>query len=152
MRDDLEKRTIPLTAMQKGRLLLDCLPLVAFVVLAIVLFTLLRDLMGSRIPLFALFFAVIFLVLGYQALQRLRDLRAGSAIVERDVLENSHRASYRSSSRSRRIFFGRFARLGRMRLMPKAHFNTQPGQTYWVHYSPVSKIVWELEPADEVVQ
>ena len=91
--------------------------------------------------LLVLFLALVILVIGYQAVQRLRDLLAGVALVQDDLLERSWRTRGRG-----RHFYGSFAQLGRMRLMPKAHFQTANGQRVRVVYSPVSKIVWSLEP------
>jgi hypothetical protein len=48
--------------------------------------------------------------------------------------------------------FGRFERLGTLRLTSKAYFQNSPGQRYRVVYSPISKIVWALEPPDERVR
>jgi hypothetical protein len=35
-----------------------------------------------------------------------------------------------------------------MRMTSKAYFQNSPGRRYRVVYSPVSKIVWALEPPD----
>jgi hypothetical protein len=149
MYDDQDANSVPLTAAQKGRLLFECVPLVVFIAIAIFYGTALRDLVANLTVLFWSFFAALFLGLGYQTLKRLRDLFSGTALLERDRLENSHRTSGSASSGAlNRPFYGEFARLGKMRLVGKAGDEAQAGQTYRVLYSPVSRIVWELESVD----
>ena len=139
----IDQETTPLTALQRGRLLFECLPFISFAVMVVIFLLVFQRLYETPPALiFWLFIVVVLVVLGYQTLQRLRDFISGVAIVERDVLENSY------ASRRSRYFWGRFQQLGRMRLMPKVHFQSSPGREYRVHYSPVSKIVWQLERVD----
>lgn len=132
---------VPLTFTQRARLLFGCLPLVTFTLLTAMYLIALQDVLGPAPLAFLLFAAVVILVLGYYAIQRLRDLRLGTAVVQTDVLERSW-----SSSGPSRSFYGKFTQLGRMQLVPKAHFQSTFGKRYRVHYSPASKIVWLLEP------
>jgi xanthosine utilization system XapX-like protein len=135
--------TMPLLTWQKLRLVSECLPFISFMVMVLVVFVLFRDLIGAPAPLFLLFVALVILVLGFQAIQRLRDLLSGHALVQMDSLERSY------ASRSGPYFWGNFKHLGRMRIVRKAYFQSPPGTTYRVIYSPVSRIVWTLERNDE---
>lgn len=134
---------VPLQTWQRARLIMDCLPLVGFDALVLVVFILFRDLIGSASPLLVVFVVVVIGVLGFQSLGRIRDLMSGLALVREDVLTISH-----PSRASGRMFFGSFKELGRMRLMPKAHFGTSNGMRCRVTYSPISRIVWTLDKLD----
>ncbi|HEY0738809.1 MAG TPA: hypothetical protein VGD69_28075 [Herpetosiphonaceae bacterium] len=131
---------VPLTFTQRARLIGGCVPLLGFTLMLIV-YLALQDIFGPPPLAFLLFAAFVILVLGYYALQRLRDLISGTAVVQTDVLERSW-----SSSGPSRSFYGKFTQLGRMQLVPRAHFQSTFGKRYRVHYSPASKIVWRLEP------
>jgi len=136
---------VPLTMGQKARLLARCLPAVAFALMVagyLVLAS--RGIIPSPALLFYLFIAVVFLFTGYQALQSLRDLASGFALVQEDLLNRSHRLR----RQGRGTCWGIFERLGRMRMTPKAYFQNSPGQRYRVVYSPASRIVWALEAPD----
>lgn len=135
---------VPLTNWQKARLLADCLPFLGFLVICLAVLTLFRGVFGVGLSsiLIRLLIMVLLGLLGYQALQRIRDLRSGQANVVIDVLERSGRSRGSSS----RMFFARFQQLGRLRIMPKAHFQSHNGQRYRVTYSPISRIVWALDP------
>src|SRR5687767_12773161 len=103
--------TVPLKAWMKARLLSECLPLVSFLILAALMFIFAGNLVApSQVIIFVVFIAVVTLVLGYQALQRMRDLLSGEALVEDDVLDHSW------ASRQGRMFWGKFEGLGRLRL------------------------------------
>ena len=137
----------PLTFGQKARLLVECLP-APFMLLALV-FTvmLLDDITGSPPPvLLPLFLAFVLLVVGWAAVKRLRDLVAGVAVVQDDLLERAWRSRGSSGPNS---FHGRFAELGTMRLSRRAWAQGMNGARYRVAYSPASKIVWSLEPLGE---
>jgi hypothetical protein len=71
------------------------------------------------------------------------DLLSGVVIVDEDVIERSWRSSGQGRS-----FYGKFERLGRMRMMPKAHFKVRNGSRHRVYYSPVSKMDWIAVPMD----
>jgi hypothetical protein len=133
---------VPLTAMQRLRLLGGCLPFVFFSVVTVLYLTVLRGLYGAPSALLLLFLVVVLVIMGFQALQRLRDLLSGVAVVQEDVLERSRR----SSGRGRATFYGKFEQLGRLRMMPKAHFQARAGGRHRVTYSPFSRIVWKAEP------
>jgi hypothetical protein len=136
---------LPLTALQKARLLVDCLPVIFFVLALVFTLTLLDNITGAPPPMaLALFLGFVILWMGYQALQRIRDLILGVALVQEDVLERSW------ASRGRgRHFFGRFAQLGTRPLTSKAYHQGRHGWRHRVAYSPASKIVWTLEPLDQ---
>jgi hypothetical protein len=134
--------TVPLTTMQRLRLLGGCLPFVFFSVVTFLYLTVLRGIYGEPSALMLLFLVVVLVIMGFQALQRLRDLLSGAAVVREDVLERSRR----SSGRGRATFYGKFEQLGRLRMMPKAHFQARAGARHRVTYSPVSRIVWQAEP------
>jgi hypothetical protein len=140
---DETQTTVPLAAWQKARLLFECLPLLSFLVMTVIVLTVLRTMEVEPPPALYILIVVVVVVLGFQAIQRLRDFASGVAVAQDDVLIRSHRS--RSGTR---MFFGRFEKLGRMRLIPKAHFSSHNGMRYRVIYSPVSKIVWTLEPLD----
>jgi hypothetical protein len=133
--------SVPLTASQKSRLIVECLPFVFFVVVFILLLTLVPGIISVP-PLLYLFMAVVLLVVGYQALQRIRDLVSGIASVQDDLLERAWPSRGRGANR----FYGRFAQLGTLRLMKPAYHQGQTGQRHRLYYSPVSKIVWSMEP------
>jgi hypothetical protein len=137
---------VPLTFGQKARLLVECLP-APFMLLALVFtLTVLDDITGAPPPIvLPIFLAVVLAVVGWTALQRLRDFASGVARVQDDVLERAWRS--RGSSRPS-PFHGRFAQLGTMRLSRKAWAQARSEARYRVAYSPASKIVWSLEPLD----
>jgi polyferredoxin len=137
--------SVPLKTWQKARLIGGCVPFVGFLVLAVVFTTVFRDLFIKVPPVVLYLFIVLVLVVtGFQAVQRIRDLLLGMALVEDDVLERSWRGGGRGAGSA--IFFGKFERLGKLCVMRKAHFESQNGERYRVIYSPVSRIVWALEP------
>src|SRR5688572_27592973 len=77
--------TIPLTAGQKARLILDCVPFLVFVVMLLFSVAILPNLVGEIPVAFYLFMGLVILVVGFQAVQRFHDL-SGVAVVEEDVL------------------------------------------------------------------
>lgn len=135
--------SVPLTTAQRARLLAGCLPPVGFglLVAAYLVPASMGFLPGPR-PLFYLFIGAVLLVTGYYALQHLRDLLAGAALVQEDLLVRSYRSRSASGNRAR----GRFERLGIMRMTPRMQAQHGDGARYRVIYSPASKIVWALEP------
>jgi hypothetical protein len=135
-----------LTVPQKARLLLDCLPFVFFSVVAAGYVTVLRKVYGELKLSILVFLAIVLLVTGYQALQRMRDIASGVALVREDVLRN---VLGRGSQRRRRSHHaGEFAALGRLKLTPNAFRQAIGGRRHRVTYSPASKIAWELEAAE----
>jgi hypothetical protein len=137
---------VPLTPGQKARLLAGCVPLAGFLLMVAGYLALARSaIIPPPVPLFYLFIGVVTLVIGYQALQCLRDLVAGVAQVQEDLLKRSYRSR---AGHGRASSYGRFERLGTLRLSSKDHVQHAPGQRYRVVYSPASKIVWALEPPD----
>lgn len=137
---------LPLTFGQRARLLAGCLPVFVLAAMVAAYWLLAsRETVPGPVPWFWLLMGGVFLALAYQAFQRLRDLASGVVLVEEDLLNRS----WAGRSQGRGTYYGRFERLGTLRLVPKAHFQTSPGQRYRVVYSPASKIVWALEPPDE---
>ena len=137
---------VPLTAAQRARLLARLLPLVMFALLvAAYLGLVARAILPAPQPLFLLFIGAVTLVTGYGAAQGLRDLASGVALVQEDLL---HR-SWRSRSGARGRHYGRFEKLGTLRMTRRAHFGNSAGHRYRVIYSPASKIVWALEPPEQ---
>lgn len=137
---------VPLTFGQRARLLAGCLPVVAFgLMVAGYLYLVRRAVVPPPVLLFSLFLGVVLLVLGYQALQHLRDLFSGVALTQEDYLDRSYRGR---GGNGKATCFGRFERLGTLRMVPKAYFQNSPGQRYRVVYSPASKTVWALEPPE----
>ena len=137
------RSSVPLTAMQRARLLLECLPVVFFVLALAFTLTLLDDITGAPPPsALSLLLVVVVIVTGWTALQRMRDLLLGAALVQRDRLVRSWRLRGSSGSKAAR---GKFEQLGTMRLAGEAWGQAQTGAPYRVVYSPASKIVWSLE-------
>jgi hypothetical protein len=138
---------IPLTTGQKTRLLAGCLPLVTFTLMCVgYLILVSKAIVPPPGLLLYLVIGAVILVTGYQAVQNLRDLISGVALVQEDLLNRSYRSR---GAPGRGRSYGRFERLGTLRMTSKAYFQNEPGQRYRVVYSPVSKIVWALEPADQ---
>lgn len=139
--------SVPLTFGQKARLLAGGVPLVGFSLMVAVYLVLAgRSIVPPPPTLLILLIVVVILFTGYQAVQSLRDLISGIALVEEDLLNRSYRSR---SPQGRGTNFGVFERLGTLRMASKAYFQNSPGQRYRVVYSPVSKIVWALEPPEE---
>ena len=135
---------VPLTSKQKARLLANGLPFLASIlVFGGYLVLVGRELTSSPPP--ALWFVIVLALLatGYQAIQGLRDLISGTALMQEDLLDRSYRTGA-GPNRCR----GRFEKLGTLTLSRKAYFQNSPGQRYRVVYSPISKTVWALEPPD----
>ena len=132
--------SVPLTALQKARLVVDCLPFCFFALALVFCVTFFDDIYGTP-PSAALllFLGVVILVTGYQALQRMRDLASGVALVQDDLLQRLWRPRRGTGH------YGRFAQLGTLRLRQKASSQGQPSQRHRVIYSPASKIAWSLE-------
>jgi len=134
---------VPLTLTQRARLIVECLPVVFFTLMLVFVVTLLDDITGAPPSIFLiLFLCFVIVVVGWAALNRIRDLASGVALVQEDLLERSWRSRGASGPNS---FSGKFEQLGRMRLSSKAHGQGQNGFRYRVSYSPASKIVWWLE-------
>jgi hypothetical protein len=135
---------VPLTHWQKLRLLYDCVPFVTFAVISVIVLAIIPTIVetGPSTTLLTLFVGFVLIVLGFQAVQRLRDLISGQANVVVDVIERS----WRSGGGTRGMYFAKFDQLGRIRIIGKAHFQSHNGQRYRVTYSPISRIVWTLEP------
>ena len=133
----------PLTFTQKARLLVECLPVVFFSLALLFVLTLLDDMTGKApAPILILFLCCVILVMGWVALNRIRDLASGVALVREDLLERSWRSRHSSGPNA---IHGKFEQLGRMRLTSKAYGQSQNGVRYRVAYSPASKIVWSLD-------
>ena len=143
MNDLSNADTVPLSFTQRARLAVECLPVVFFSLALIFILVFLDDITG--VPpsiLFILFLCLVIFVVGWAAVNRIRDLVSGVALVREDLLERSWRSG---GSAGPNPFNGKFEQLGRMRLSPKAYSQGQNGFRYRVCYSPASKIVWSLE-------
>ena len=134
---------VPLTMVQKARLLFDCLPLLFFSMALLFTLTPLGDIIGRTPPVYLpLFLGLVILVMGWTAIQRVRDVLSGVALVREDLLQRSWRSGHNRGSGH---FYGQFAQLGKLRLTSKDSIQSMNGQRYRVVYSPVSRIVWSLE-------
>jgi hypothetical protein len=134
--------TVPLTGLQKARLIKDCLPFPFFLLALVFVVGFLRNITGAPPPLLLILFLVfLVLLMGWVALNRVRDLASGVAVVQEDLLQRLSRGSG-----GRRHAFGEFEQLGRFSLTTKAFHQGQPLHRHRVTYSPASKIVWTLEP------
>jgi len=131
--------TAPLAFREKSRLLVECVPLVFWMLAFVFVATMLDDIVGSQPPLLLPFVGLVLLMTGFQAVNRLRDLASGAAIRE-DLLERIG-SSRRGAGRQ-----GQFKELGRLRIAKQAVGDSFPSVRYRVYYSPASKIVWRLEP------
>lgn len=81
---------IPLTFTQKARLLVECLPVLFFTAALIFCATRLDDITGAPPPLaLLLFLGLVIVVTGWAAINQVRDLAAGIALVQEDLLERS---------------------------------------------------------------
>jgi len=137
---------VPLTLSQKARLLAGCWPLISSALVVVgYLALVLSAIAPAPPPLLALVLGLVLLMTGYQALQRLRDLRSGVALAQEDLLNSSFRAD---GGNGRGTSYGRFERLGTLQIISKVYSQNSSGQRYRVVYSPASKIVWALEPPD----
>jgi hypothetical protein len=137
---------MPLTLAQKVQLFSGCLPVLGFVLLLAGYLALVqRAIVPPPVPFFYVFGGAVILVVGYQALQRLRDLLSGVALAREDLLKRSYRSR---AGRGRSSCYGHFEQLGTLRMSPKDHVQHTSGQRYRVVYSPASKIVWALEVPD----
>ncbi|HJZ49028.1 MAG TPA: hypothetical protein VKE41_17750 [Roseiflexaceae bacterium] len=135
--------SMPLSFGQRAQLIVECLPLPFFVLALVFTLTILDDITGAPPPLgLPLFLGFVIFVVGWAALNRMRDLASGVALVREDVLQRSWRSG---GSRGLHPFKGKFQQLGTMRLTAKAWGQGQNGARYRVYYSPASKIVWSLE-------
>ena len=124
----------PTTASHLEEVLAGGVPLVGFSLMVAGYLILVGRSIAPPPPMLLIVVIVLaILFTGYQAVQRLRDLISGAALAEEDLLNRSYRSR---SAQGRGTNFGVFERLG-------------TGQRYRVVYSPVSKIVWALEPPEE---
>ena len=136
-----DNSTIPLTATQKLRLAYRFVPVISFVVILIFSVTVLPDIIGQPIPpLLPVFLVIVLVVLAYQATKSLRDLLSGVALIEEDELVRLWHSRSEGNTR-----YGKFARLGRLRMTQQAFNQGHVGQHYRVCYSPASRMVWSLE-------
>ena len=148
MHDQNNAQTIPLTGMQKARLITDCLPLPFFLLALVFVALFLSTITGAPPPmLLILFLAVVVLLMGWVALNRLRDLVSGVALVQEDLLVRLSRGGG-----GPRRAFGEFEQLGRFSLTTRAFHQGQVHQRQRVTYSPASRIVWTLEPPAAAAQ
>ena len=132
---------VALSLPQRARLLLECVPCIAWVLLLALALIFVEPTYGQPMPPpLVLLMGLVVVVTGYRAVQCCRDLAAGSALVAEDVLERSWR-----SGNGKAMYFGSFERLGKLRLRARDHVQSSHGWPYRVTYSPISKTVWKLE-------
>lgn len=143
MNDLNNAHQVSLTFIQKTRLIVECIPVIFFSAVFIFSVTILDDITRAPTPpALLLFLGFVIIVVGWIAINRLRDLVSGVVLIQEDVLERSWRSRGASGPRS---FRGKFEQLGTMRLSSKAYGQGQNGFRYRVSFSPASKIVWSLE-------
>ncbi|MEN9937219.1 MAG: hypothetical protein RLZZ387_3798 [Chloroflexota bacterium] len=136
--------TVALTKAQRLQLLGGLWPLAAFgVIVAAYLVGTLLGVFPSPSALFSLLIAVVLLFTVYQALQAIRDLRSGVVLVVEDVLMRSWRTTPPSNE-----LYGKFERLGTLRVDTGERLTLSPNARYRVSYSPASKIAWEVVTID----
>jgi hypothetical protein len=157
----------PLTAFERGRLLAGCVPFLFLLAGTIFVLTIWSDvteaLTGQRTPLiFGAVMGVILLITGWIAVKRVRDVLAGSALVEEDRLKRLWRPRHGAMGNG---CYGNFERLGTLR-MSRSEFGragtgfdrvqlARSGREtaragpvpYRLTYSPASKIAWSVEQA-----
>jgi hypothetical protein len=139
-KSDHVEPTRPLTFGQKWRLIRNILPLISFSAICVLVIGVLMPMFGQVPPLTLwIVIGATLLFTGHDAVRSAWDLLSGVALVRDDVLEKS------TVGRHGR-HYGRFTTLGRARIVPKARNQGVDGWRHRVVYSPVSKIVWELEP------
>ena len=154
----------PLTAVERRRLLLDCIPflvlLAATLVVAAIWSDLTPGLLGRRTSLvLAVVLGSFLLITGWTALNRVRDVLAGTAVVEQDHLKRLWRPRRGALGGD---CFGTFERLGRLRMSPTefgraglafdlAQLHHPDGVSgarapvvFRVAYSPASRIAWSV--------
>jgi hypothetical protein len=88
------------------------------------------------------FLCTLILFMGWIAVNCLRDLLSGVALIQEDVLELAWRTGRTARSRD---FYGKCTQLGKMRLVSSAYHQGIHSFRYRICYGPVSKIVWSLE-------
>ena len=159
-----EKR--PLTAFEPARLLAGCVPFLFLLAGTIFTSTIWSDvteaLAGQRTPLiFGAAMGVVLLITGWIAVKRVRDVLAGSAVVEEDRLNRLWRprrgaarwataATATSSGWARCGCRGRIGRVStgfdRVQLARSGHETARSVPVpHRVTYSPASKIAWSVE-------
>lgn len=136
---------VPLTSDQRKALHKE---LLRFAVLDLILFGILGMMAADKVFLLGDWTLVLVLLLfsGYSGLRLLlllRDLRAGTALTRVDLLEKILPPGKGND------YHGRFTELGRLRLPPEIEIGVPKGHHYRLLYSPASRIIWALEPADD---
>jgi hypothetical protein len=122
-------------------LAIEAVPPLFFLAMLVLYVTVLERLYrGIKWPL-VLFLVVVILWTGYDAMKRVRDLRSGVAMIDEDILQRIGR-----TRRARGRRYAIFARLGRMWIRGGNVARSRPGHPHRVTYSPVSRIVWSLDP------
>jgi hypothetical protein len=87
MNDPINANQVPLTFTQTARLLVECLPVIFFCLALVFVLTLLDDITGAPPSFFLiLFLCFVIFVVGWAALNRIRDLISGVVLVQESVL------------------------------------------------------------------
>lgn len=127
---------VRLTAGQRVRLLLECAPLVAAIAAFAAFELLLAGVLREQRLIVRGLLGVFVVAAIVQARNRLRDFAGGVVFVAEDRVERTF---------GDRHHYVEFERLGRFRLIGRAHVSAVRGSRYRVHYCKASKVVWRLE-------
>src|SRR5215212_6073389 len=93
-------KDVPLTLSQRARLVVECLPVIFFTLALVFVLTRFGDITGASPSLFLiLFLCAVILVVGWAAVNGIRDLVSGVALAQEDLLERSWRSGRSSRSR-----------------------------------------------------
>jgi hypothetical protein len=138
------RSTVPLTRDQRFELLGGFGPLAIFGVLAggYVVMAIIGAIPHPPLAVY-LILALVFLLIGYQVVQAVRDLASGVVLVDEDVLIHSWRATGFGNDQ-----YGKFERLGTFSLKLRVALSPVSNTRYRMTYSPASKIIWSLDPAE----
>lgn len=135
--------SVNLTAGQYLRLLLGCIPCVSLLTLVALYLVVTVDVLGEGLPPIGLWAVVSMAATftGWDALNCLRDIASGVALVTED------RAEHTTNSRrpGRWGYSARFARLGRMRVSSATYSRLALSVDHRLIYSPASKHLWAAE-------
>jgi hypothetical protein len=134
--------SVPLTASQKRRLMVELGSAALPFLLMVGFFFLAMGGSAGKSPMFLLIFVTIALFVGYNALQALRDLRSGVALAQVARLTRS----WRRRGKSTTYYYGEFEGLGELKLSSALYSQVQAGAVYRVTYSPASKVAWSADP------
>ena len=135
--------TVRLTAGQYLRLLLGCVPFASLLVLVVVHLAVALTVLGQGLPPIGYWIVVAAAAAftGWDALNCLRDIASGVALVAEDRVERSTN----SRRPGRWGYSARFSRLGRMGISSTMYSRLSIGADYRLVYSPASRHLWAAE-------